>query len=506
MESFRGQDFVTDIFQDLKNSTLNRKILTIPSTRLGIPPFELYVRDCWVKICDLISSSIQNNMSDFLVTGTQGIGKSMFSYYFMWRYMTSDDFKGFYWERQKGQIIYYTSTGVTRVIKECRYVGAYELIPHFVDLIETTYPTFIGPSYRVVFSSPNPDRYKELQKGSRSEGFLQPPWTLAEILEARSSIRQLRESFYEGHVRRLFDIYGRIPRFLFADNIFQCHIGLNEAIRSTGRAVIEGILDANLGSNDDAKFHMIIHMFPYDSEKFSFLGYRLLPASPYVLDELDRLDILKLDANNAAYRRWRQVPSEASYRWIYERFCKKLLPGRQHRLKLLKPRSKQKVELSSNLIRMGRSRQNVEESGNITHRIIYVGTLAMDPASQMIPESLQGWTPKPDIMYSGSKGTESWDAFMISNTSELLIFQYTITRQQTIEINGLQDLFKQLDGHYKSAGIVFVCPDFLRLRRTQNLVTTCGLKCSRIPRIIKKYNLDFVQYVLLLQFPTVPQH
>ena len=58
MQSFQEQDFVTDIFQDLKNSTLHREILTMPSTRKGIPPFELYVRDCWVKKYDLICESV----------------------------------------------------------------------------------------------------------------------------------------------------------------------------------------------------------------------------------------------------------------------------------------------------------------------------------------------------------------------------------------------------------------------------------------------------------------
>ena len=82
-----------------------------------------------MKIYDLIFNGYKYNKKyDFVVTGSPMIGKSEFSYYFMWRCMREDGFNGFYWEREKGKIIHYTSTEVTRIINILEYLNIYLIL------------------------------------------------------------------------------------------------------------------------------------------------------------------------------------------------------------------------------------------------------------------------------------------------------------------------------------------------------------------------------------------
>ena len=492
IDSLRGVDYLGELFQDLNNSVLSAdgKILRIPSTRQDIPSFELYVRECWVKIYDLIFNGYKYNKKyDFVVTGSPMIGKSAFSYYFMWRCMREDGFNGFYWEREKGKIIHYTSTGVTRIINTYLYFGVFEHTPHFIDLIEKAYPTCVAPRYRVIFCSSNPIRYKEFQKGNHSVGFVQPPWTLTEVLEAHSRINRIYESIKVRDVRRMFGIYGGIPQYLF-DNKFRDERAMTEALAKRGIFAMEAAMGAYLDTIDEYDSYLIIHMYADDTEDFSLLGSWRLPASQYVMKELERRNILTMDVNNVVYKYWRRDPLNQRRSWIFRTLCRKLLPNSAHRLQPLQPKSRREVELSCRYSFMSR-------------REILLGTQAMDPGSQMTPKKLQLWTPDPTVLYfrSVDNNEESWDAYTTTRSHELLIFYFTTSVQHTIDVKGLKKLLNRLNGCYHIARIVFVCPDFHPVETIQDFVVINNKKCTRIPQIIKKYHLDTVQYVLLLPFP-----
>ena len=312
-KTFRAFENLNVFFKNLTNSILSDdgKILAIPSTREGIPPYEIYVRECWGKIYELIYDGYtQRRKDDFVVTGSPGIGKSMFSYYFMWRCMQDDNFTGFYWEPERKFVIHYSPLSGSSVISLPAHRGRYK-IPHFVDFPEKNTPSVLGSTYRVVFSSPNPARFKELLKGDGAKGFIQPPWSLKEILEAHNKIQSYREKYDIKTVRSQYDIYGGVPRNVFAHSCDGAD-PMIEALDEKATYVIDASIGCKMRMIDSEASYMIMHLYPRNTEDFSSTRSVLKPASQWVIDELERRDILKMDAKNANYIRWRQVPFETS--------------------------------------------------------------------------------------------------------------------------------------------------------------------------------------------------
>ena len=305
-----GLEDLHGFFEDLNNSDLSEdgKVLTIPSTNEGIPPYEFYVRECWVKIYNLIYKGYKyGDMHDFVVTGSPGIGKSLFSYYAMWRCMKEENFSGFYWETEKGRALYYSPLHGISIVT----VRKYRSIPHFVDLQEKTTPSFLCSPCRVLFSS-HPDRIKAILKGDNAKGFVQPPWTLTEILDAHSRIRRYRENVDLNTVKSQFHIYGGVPRYVFVkrangDGAMRAAIDVKEAY------IIGGRMYSELLVRDDDISHMIMHLYPINNVDYSFDFPILLPASPWVVYELKRRNILTIDAKNVGYVTWRQESSKAEY-------------------------------------------------------------------------------------------------------------------------------------------------------------------------------------------------
>ena len=476
-------------FTDLNNSVLSDdgKILTIPSTNEEIPPFEMYVRECWVDIYELIHDGYKKKSSvDFVVTGSPGIGKSVFSFYFMWRCMKDDNFAGFYWEPEKRFVLHYSPLhGIGTVNMSTRRVK--HKIPHLVDFQEITSPSYLSSSCRVVFSSPNPDRFKEILKGDHAKGFIQPPWVLREILDAHTRISRYRENVHINVVRSQFNIYGGIPRYVLA----QAYKGdsiMSAALSRKAAEIINVLMNLALLMKDDKVSYIILHLYPKNSDDYSFDGGILLPASPWVVEELERRDILRMDAKNTCYMRWRQSPFETSTGWMFETFCFKLLQGQNHYVEQLEPKTRKKIKIP----------------GVTVHRYIRFGRVAMDPASQLTPYELINWTPKPGFLYKLLKSNaESLDAYMITRSAELIILQFTIAKDHPVKVKGLEAILNRFNGKYNSSSLVFVCPEFHRLHKMQNLVLPNGVKCQNIPPVIDKYKLDSIQFVLLLNFPAL---
>ena len=488
----RGRENLDVFFHDLSNSVLTEdgKVLIIPSTTEGIPPFEIYVRECWVQIYNLIYDSYKNKkFDDFVVTGSPGIGKSMFSYYFMWMCMKEVDFHGFYWERQKGIIFHYSPLRGTRTFTVGLSHLKYENIPHLVDLQEKTIPSDLVTDCRVIFSSPNADRLKEVLKGDFAQGFIQPPWTLKEVLEAHSRITRYRELIDINIVMSQYEVYGGVPRYLFAQR-FRGDIAMRNALALKAWCFIDAFMGSKMHMLEDEDSYLIMHLYPKNTNSFSYDDKLRLPASPWVLEELERGDILKLDSNNVGYKRWRRGPFVTGTRWIFESFCLKLLQGRTHQLERLMPNSQGKVNTSVSMV----------------PRSIQIASVAMDPASSLTPERLQLWTPEPEVFYKIiESNAESVDAFVMTRHRDLILFQFAIAEGHAVEVKGLENILNRFHGSFDTATLAFICPDFNRLHTMQNLVLENKI-CRDLPSIIEKHDLDSVQYALILRFPPLETH
>ena len=148
----------------------------------------IYVRSSYFDIFNLICESIISGTKRIVVTGTPGIGKSTFMYYFIWKFL--NDAEGSLGLNQLNLYIQYTPDDVLqfksgRVLeligieaKQTLKLDKKALV--LVDMREPDEPMLCA-GIRIVLSSPNPARFKEFSKGFCRKFFMNP-WLYNEIL------------------------------------------------------------------------------------------------------------------------------------------------------------------------------------------------------------------------------------------------------------------------------------------------------------------------------------
>ena len=317
----------------MNNSILSEdgKILTIPSTTEGIPPYEIYIRDCWIKIYNLICNGYKHKrIEDFVVTGSPGIGKSMFCYYMMWRCMKELPFQGFYWERFTSNVIHYSPIYGTSIIA-ISSPQKFENIPHFIDREGDAFPSDIGACYRVVFSLPYPRRVRQLLRMEYAQGFIHPPWSFKESFDAYSRIRKYQEMITEKIFKRQFKVYGGIPRYLFhqsskGNSIMKLAIYEKHTLTIKYPSLLK----------KDYETYLIMHLYPENMEMYSFYNAKYQPASPWVSKEMMKLNKLLMDYHSIEYIRGYQRPFESSGDWIFHKYFLKVLQDQGYDIRQLK--------------------------------------------------------------------------------------------------------------------------------------------------------------------------
>jgi hypothetical protein len=152
-------DFIASGVLDTNTRVLKFASST-PAPRLYLPP-DIYIRESWEKLYDEIQDGILNkNLTDIVVTGSPGIGKSLFAIYFMWRVQ-----QPFLYERARDEVVL-LSKGTMQEFSRRDHRSIPRGLPYFVDLKEIDLPhTSIAndAAYTIVFSSPNPLRFKVRQ-------------------------------------------------------------------------------------------------------------------------------------------------------------------------------------------------------------------------------------------------------------------------------------------------------------------------------------------------------
>jgi hypothetical protein len=237
---------------------------------------------------------IEDRIASVVVTGSPGIGKSVFALYFMWRwYKENPTADGFVYEDTLDELRYFSRKNVGSATVYTRK-DRYKIprgIPYFVDLKERVEPVIAGaywaPQFTVVFSSPDNARFKEFLKTGRQ--LVMPPWQASEILEAHSLIPKYRQINRE-IVDSQFEIYGGVPRYVFGEKLTEGRRSMDEALNKKGVECSKKVFSLVHDEVEPALSHLILQMVPTDG---TFQTYVLLPATYWVLQEL----VLKYDAN-----------------------------------------------------------------------------------------------------------------------------------------------------------------------------------------------------------------
>ena len=181
--------------EEEKNTTPSLKLVLdeIPiefRNRYGELPASIYVRRCYLELYDMVTETMlfgNCQQPAFIFTGIPGIGKSMFLIYFLCRYSKDDRFedKRFAFEVCSGQYDYYVPSDSDAGQYTCYSALESRLCPCskilvVADTIKSE-PPRNRAKWTLIFSSPDPLRYKEIMKGRNSCRLTLPTWSEEEL-------------------------------------------------------------------------------------------------------------------------------------------------------------------------------------------------------------------------------------------------------------------------------------------------------------------------------------
>ena len=181
----------------------------------------IYVRESYETVTTLISDAIKMKVKRFVVTGTPGIGKTVYLHYFLWVLFTKQTSinnnvqRKIYLQRMKGRIISFRGNKVVSIdagAAEDTILCDSKCIL-LVDMVEEKEPARCSGT-TIIFSSPNPKRYKQLMNGV-SRQYILNPWTLAELNAVW--LHSYPDIPWED-VERLYNKMGGIIRYVLEQN------------------------------------------------------------------------------------------------------------------------------------------------------------------------------------------------------------------------------------------------------------------------------------------------
>ena len=398
-----------DYFISLQDAKLNGRVLCVGGTQHFFS-HELYVRDCWVEMYEVMEDMLKSGCQRIVVTGTPGIGKSQFLQYCMWRMAQKNE--AFLHETYP-QMVHMYSPGN---FATHNYNNIPSGLPYLVDMEVEQLPFYDyakwSPLFTAIFSSPNPYRFKSMVKMDNSVELIMPPWENEEIFDAHKLISKFRSVDID-LVKSQLAIYGGVPRYVF-DKSKEGSRPMKQALRSKGQLVAERMfmVDWVESGKDVDMSYTISHMIPEDTVKFT--GRLFSPASTFVLENLMEthsaivfekvLQIVRMKENAGCL-----------FEFVASRFA---LADETHNASRLESESASK------------------SSNSAKSRTFTVGNFVSLP-----PEWRNGnWMPKQDVLYYQNKvNLQSVDAFTIIDR-ELVFFQLTIGSQHRVKAKGLSDI------------------------------------------------------------------
>jgi hypothetical protein len=206
LQSFKKSQIVNGCIVSENNS-----LLPYPQDKIQ----KLFVRKCYEDVFELLLCEIERGTDSFAVSGTPGIGKSLFFVYILFRILQ----KQTGWKPKR--IVYHTKTSFVCFDLENITVSKFEQInaEGFVREANTLY--VIDGSYAIpllsscvtiFISSPRSRQYKDYVKQKMATEWFFPVWTFEELFECCKSCYQnlLETSFLER-----YRIYGGVARYVF---------------------------------------------------------------------------------------------------------------------------------------------------------------------------------------------------------------------------------------------------------------------------------------------------
>lgn len=451
----------------------------------------LYVRESYQHIYEIIKESMMAPKEGLkiLVTGVPGIGKSMLLLYIIFRFMNDESFSNqpfaFHFAldrcvvfRPQGEGIYSMEeiTGGKKTDLNTMLV--------LIDLMEVSNPQFTG-RYSIIFSSPNPARYKEFMKGLNSMSLLLPTWSEEELC----MISDEKEEWYEGFVT-----FGGVPRLVFG-RLTESLKSVEDSIISVGSDMVKKFMETGHGGLDADISYKLVHINPPVKDRvFDYRGRRVFSfASDVIFKKLAKLyQNSILEAARGIFNEGvisREMCRESSAGVYFEKIVLWLQPlSGVHRVYLLLA-----METSS----MKRKVATDTES-DITVAIPS-DTVLLPP----IPH--KSFQLKASIHYKPRiSNMESGNSFFVLPAGEgsfkLFVLQITVAEVHPVKMNGLLKIImkfpESIQRRLVEISLIFVTPVNGTLTQPQALITQTVEGALKAPAQLRNVRQFCLRYSL----------
>ncbi len=215
-----------------------------------------------------------------MFTGVPGIGKSLFLIYFIHRYLADDRFpdKRFAVEfKGNNKYFLFEPTSVAGEF-DCSLQDADMIYDKdFLVLCDIEAPVL--PAARAkwlcIFSSPNPDRYKETMKNDPTYQYTMPTWSEKELQCVDGDIARWYDQFVQ---------FGGVPRFVLCENSDDLQKQLEEALASKGGEIANKFFTSELSIIDINASNMLVHINPKKCLEYTGTFYSF--ASDFIFKTL----------------------------------------------------------------------------------------------------------------------------------------------------------------------------------------------------------------------------
>jgi hypothetical protein len=476
----------------LKSSYDNetQRIMAVPP---GIPQAfsykgnKLYIRSCYGQYYDIIMDELffKSDYSYISVTGTPGIGKSMFYMYFFNRYRLENP----------GKSVIAASFGKNQDLLDCtlfRHNGEVEVIidssaNHYIPRKKTfSWPKDIdcdmylydGPPKikpldvkMVAFTSPNFSWLDSMRKDPNHVTLYMPTWHLNELLDANE---ELELNINEKELMERYALFGGSARYCLSTSETFVLKGKQEIQNAMTKIdSFDQLRDLYFGTTELKNVvHRVMHYVPEEDPCFA----KLLPATDSISRMLvERLKI-KLNDNRRILMMWLDgIQKGSSFSgFLFESYVhERLMDGGKFEIRPLATNSSSSFTIAINRTVGEYTRFKTKFDQDWVYKDIY-----RMPEDQTFP---------------------SIDSYILTETS-VLMFQITRSEKHPVKSSGLIDLLRAMgklndkQGITSLAQLIFVVPRGMgKNYRSQNIVfsaleegnlTTIG--CDQFPGIRSK--------------------
>jgi len=260
-------------------ASVNRDFLPYPQNDIQ----NLFVRRCYVDVFDLLVKRIGYSEKSFAISGTPGIGKSLFFVYIMFQIVKGRllNFKQILYQRGTSFECFYFKEKIVCDSKENAYILVRD--PETLYIIDGRDSEPLLSSCVVLFiSSPRSEQYKEFVKQKTAKQFFLPVWTFEELQNCRMCCYS---SLPLDLICSRYQIYGGAARPVFHSDFTWMLEDMGAALADVD--AVKGVRHIGSPTKIFQTTHTLLHIIVSDDGLYRFLHVDV--ASKYVGEQLWQL-------------------------------------------------------------------------------------------------------------------------------------------------------------------------------------------------------------------------